>query len=85
MIQAMAPPRDVLFNDEDREFVERLEDDAHRAVVLASLRRHRVPERLDPGDPVPDVPLHPAGGGAHVRLASLVGGGPVLLVFGSFT
>jgi hypothetical protein len=78
------PPPD-LTNDEDRAYVEQLDDPARRAVVVASLRRHRVPERLAAGDRVPSVALHPTEGGDPVELATLVGGRPVLLVFGSFT
>jgi hypothetical protein len=76
---------DALVDPGDRAYVAQIQDDALRATVVASLLRHRVPERLGVGDQVPPVVLYPVDAGAPVELASLLRGRPALLVFGSFT
>jgi len=76
---------DSVLDPQDRAYVEQIDDAELRDVVVASLRRHRRPERLAAGDPMPDAVLHPADGGEPVALRSLLTGRPALLVFGSFT
>jgi hypothetical protein len=67
----------------DREYADGLPDD-ERKVVLATVMRFRRPDRLHVGAVVPDLELHDLDG-ARVPLASLAGGRPLVLVFGSFT
>jgi hypothetical protein len=76
---------DALVDPQDREFVARIEDDELRATVLASLARHRRPERLRAGDRLPALDLLDPESGRSVPLASLLDGRPLVLVFGSHT
>jgi hypothetical protein len=68
----------------DLEYAETLEGD-ERDVVVATVSRFRRPDRLALGDPIPQVELLLLAGGERVKLASLLRGRPVVLVFGSFT
>jgi hypothetical protein len=68
----------------DREYAESLSDDELETVV-ATVTRFRRPERLAPGDALPQLELLRLGDAGPARLASLVDGRPVVLVFGSFT
>ena len=76
---------DALIDPDDREYVSRIADAAEREVVLSSLLRHRVPERLAAGDPVPDVTLTRLDPSGVARLDELVAGRAAVLVFGSYT
>jgi hypothetical protein len=81
----MARDLDRLVDAGDRAYVAQIADPAQREIVLASLLRHRAPEALAVGDPVPGVTatrLEPRG---RVSLDELVAGRPALLVFGSYT
>jgi len=54
--------------------------------ILGMLRYDQRREgRLQVGDPAPDVALTAIDGGPALQLASLMGGKPLVLVFGSFT
>ena len=75
----------ALVDDGDRRYVESLEPGPERDKVIASLARHRVPEAVREGEPLPDVAVLRAESLEPVRLAELVGERPLLLVFGSFT
>ena len=81
----MGIPDPSLIDPDDREFVAGIEDPAFRQVVVSTLERYRVPERLTAGDPVPAVTLHRLDPPGQVAVADLVQGRPVLLVFGSYT
>jgi len=74
-----------LVDPDDRAYVEAIGDPEHRRVVVETLLRYRVPEQLAPGDDAPDVTLMRPATQAPVRLRELLGGRPVLLVFGSYT
>lgn len=74
-----------LVDPADRRFVESLEPGVEREKVIASLARHRAPEALDVGDPLPDVAARRADDLEPIELGRLVRGRPLLLVFGSFT
>lgn len=81
----MSDVADELVNREDREHVASVTDESERAVIVASLLRHRALERLAAGDPMPVVEvtrLQPPG---EVSLDELPAGRPVVLVFGSYT
>ena len=74
-----------LVDPRDRTFVSGLEEGEHRDTVVASLARHRKPERLEVGDPLPALDLLRLEDGGGVGLRSLLDGRPLVLVFGSFT
>ncbi len=76
---------DALVDARDREHVATIEDGEERATVIASLLRHRRPERLRAGDRLPPVSLHREADSAVVRLHDLLDGRPLVLVFGSYT
>ena len=75
----------VIIDPADRSYVESLSPGAERDAVVASLARHRKPEAVRPGDPLPAVNVRRADDLESVELAELVLGRPLLLVFGSFT
>ncbi len=75
----------AIVDDEDRRYVESLAPGAERAAVVASVLRHRAPEALGIGDPLPAVTLRRAADLEEIALATLLKGRPLLLVFGSFT
>ena len=56
-----------------------------REVVLATVTRFRRPDTLRIGDQMPDLELLRLEGGDRISLRSLLGGRPLVLVFGSFT
>jgi hypothetical protein len=76
---------DDLVDASDRAYVSQIEDAGERRTVLASLVRHRSPETLAVGDPMPQVAVVEIEQRSVVRLDELVGGRPALLVFGSYT
>lgn len=76
---------DELVDPEDREYAATVDDEGRRAVIVASLLRHRVPERLAAGDPVPAVTVTRLDPPGAVRLDELAGERAVVLVFGSYT
>jgi hypothetical protein len=82
---ATDPALDAVVDPSDRGYVESLEPGAERDTVIASLARHRAPETLEPGDPLPAVSLRRADDLEPVAVVYLVRGRPLLLVFGSFT
>ena len=77
-------PRLERLDPRDREYAESLEPH-EREVVVATVARHRRPERLAVGDALPDLTAIALEDGAPVRLSTLVVDDPLLLVFGSFT
>jgi hypothetical protein len=77
-------PRLNRLDDRDRAYVETLEPH-ERDVVVATVARHRRPERLRVGDELPELAALRLGDAARVTLRGLVDGRPLLLVFGSFT
>jgi hypothetical protein len=81
----MADDLPALIDPQDRQYVRQIADPAERDVVVASLLRHRVPERLAAGDPIPSVEVVDAASGRSVRVDELVAGRPAVLVFGSYT
>jgi len=68
----------------DRAYAEGLEA-GEREVVVATVKRHRRPERLAVGDPLPSLAAASLEDGSTVGLRGLVEELPLLLVFGSFT
>ena len=72
-------------NTEDEQYFSSIADAQKRAVVAASLAKHREADTLQPGDPVPSLPLTRLSGGEVINLASLVGARPLMLIFGSYT
>jgi hypothetical protein len=68
----------------DRAYAETL-DPAEREVVVATVARHRRPERLAVGDLLPALAAASLEDGRSVELHRLVDDRPLLLVFGSFT
>jgi hypothetical protein len=74
-----------LVDEGDRAYVATLAPGPERETVIASLLRHRSPESLRVGDPLPEVTVRRADDLEPIRLAKLVQGRPLLLVFGSFT
>jgi hypothetical protein len=68
----------------EREFVERVEDAAERETIADTILRYRRPDRLHVGDEVPPLELLRLDGEAQ-PLDELIGGRPLVLVFGSFT
>jgi hypothetical protein len=77
-------PRLAGLDPGDRAYVEEL-DPADREVVVASLTRHRRPDRLAVGDLLPDLTAASLEDGSAARLRDLARDRPLLLVFGSFT
>ena len=82
---SVATDLEALVDPQDRAHVAAIADPAERQVVVDSLVRHRVPERLAPGDPVPAVEVVDVATGETVRVDELVAGRPAVLVFGSYT
>jgi hypothetical protein len=79
-------PGVALSDPADRQYVESLPAGVERDAVVASLLRHRSPETLQVGDPLPDATLLRPDDLEPVEVKQLLGGGrPLLLVFGSFT
>jgi hypothetical protein len=76
---------EALVDPRDREHVAAVADPEERATIMAALLRHRRPERLQAGDVLPSVRLHRERDLAEVRLADLLEGRPLVLVFGSYT
>ena len=75
----------VLYLDpRDAEYAQTLPAD-ERDTVVATVSRVRRPDRLRVGDALPDLELLRLDDGAPVRLRSLAGDLPLVLVFGSFT
>ena len=72
-------------NPEDLEYIASLTDAQKRAVVAASLAKHRQADTLERGDPLPPLSLMHLADGAAVALADLAGGRPLVLIFGSYT
>ncbi len=68
----------------DAEYAESLRAD-ERETVVATVSRFRRPDRLRVGDALPDLELLRLEDGTETPLASLAGGRPLVLVFGSFT
>jgi hypothetical protein len=68
----------------DAEYAQALPPE-ERDTVVATVSRFRRPDRLRAGDALPDLELLRLEDGAPVRLGSLVGDLPLVLVFGSFT
>jgi hypothetical protein len=68
----------------DAEYAQMLPPD-ERDTVVATVARFRRPDRLGVGDALPDLELLRLEDGAPVRLGSLAGDRPLVLVFGSFT
>lgn len=68
----------------DAEYAESLPAD-ERETVVATVSRFRRPDRLRVGDALPELELLRLEDGTETRLASLAGGRPLVLVFGSFT
>ena len=68
----------------DREHVERLPE-SEREVVVSTILRYQRETALRVGDPLPDLELHSLEDSGTVRLRDLLGGRPLVLVFGSFT
>ncbi len=68
----------------DREYVESL-DAEERDVVVSTLLRYRREPQLGVGDRLPELELLELQGGRRVPLGELLGGRPLVLVFGSFT
>ena len=81
----MSHELDALVDPQDREYVARVVRDAERELVVASLLRHRVPEQLSVGDPMPNVSVTYLDQSTVIRLDELVAGRPAVLVFGSYT
>ena len=77
-------PRLEGLDPRDRAYAESLES-GEREVVVATVARHRRPEQLAVGDPLPDLTAISLADSAPVRLSALVVDYPLLLVFGSFT
>ena len=75
----------TIVNPEDLEYIASLTDAQKRAVVAASLSKHRQADTLEPGDPVPPLSLLHLADGAVVPQAELVGARPLVLIFGSYT
>jgi hypothetical protein len=74
-----------VLNPGDRSYVETLPPGAERDAVVASLARHRKPEAVRSGDPLPAVTVRRVDDLEPVELTELVQARPLLLVFGSFT
>ena len=70
--------------EQDRGFLEEIEDDWLRGVVESSLVRHRRADRLGPGDVAPTFELTPLEGGERVPLHG-TRERPLVLIFGSYT
>ena len=68
----------------DLEYIDTLADD-ERETVVATVSRFPRPNHVPLGDELPRLDLLRLEDGRPVRLASLVEGRPLLLVFGSFT
>ena len=74
-----------LVDPQDREYAAAVQDEGRQAAIVASMLRHRVPERLAAGDLVPEVSVTWLDPPSTVRLDELAAGRPVVLVFGSYT
>jgi hypothetical protein len=68
----------------EREFVEGIEDESERETIASTILRYRQPDRLHEGDEMPPLELLRLDGTAQ-PLEELVGGRPLVLIFGSFT
>ena len=75
---------DAYLHPQDLEYVDTLAGDEREAAV-STITRFRRPDRLRVGDALPHLELLHCEDARPVQLESLVGGRPLLLVFGSFT
>jgi hypothetical protein len=75
---------DAYLHPRDQEYIETLASDEREAAV-STITRFRRPDRLRVGDALPHLELLRCEDARPVRLESLVGRRPLLLVFGSFT
>ena len=75
---------DANLHPRDLQYLETLAGDEREAAV-STITRFRRPDRLRVGDALPHLELLRCEDGRPVQLESLVGGRPLLLVFGSFT
>jgi hypothetical protein len=71
-------------NPRDREYVELIEDAAERETIVSTILRYQRPDRLREWDEVPPLNLLRIDGSTQ-PLDELIGGRPLVLVFGSFT
>jgi len=77
--------RETLLDPRDREYVESITDAEKRATVVSTILRYQQPDRLQVGEPVPEVELFRLEDASAVRLGELVETRPLVLVFGSYT
>ena len=82
--QSSAMTADAYLHPRDQEYIETLASDEREAAV-STITRFRRPDRLRVGDALPHLELLRCEDARPVRLESLVGRRPLLLVFGSFT
>jgi hypothetical protein len=75
---------DAYLHPRDQEYIDTLASD-EREAAASTITLFRRPDRLRVGDVLPHLELLRCEDARPVRLASLVGGRPLLLVFGSFT
>jgi hypothetical protein len=68
----------------EREYVEQIEDAGERETIASTILRYRRPDRLHEHDEVPPLDLFRLDGSTQ-PLDELIGGRPLVLVFGSFT
>ena len=81
----MSDGLDALVDQQDRDYAASISDPAEREIVVATLLRHRAPERIGRGDRVPAISVLRLETGDSVRLDRLAASRPVVLVFGSYT
>lgn len=72
-------------SESDRKLVESIESEPERSAVACSLIQHRIPDRLQLGDDLPDLRLRHVHSETMHPLRSCVGDRPLLLAFGSYT
>jgi hypothetical protein len=83
-VSATSDPRLQRLDPRDLAYAEEL-DPAERELVVATVARHRRPDRLAAGDPLPALEAASLEDGSSVELHRLAHKRPLLLVFGSFT
>ena len=60
-------------------------DEQYVSSVADALSKHRRADTLEAGDPAPSLPLTRLSGEDMLHLTELVGAGPLMLIFGSYT
>lgn len=74
----------ALLDERDRAYIEAMPNGDEREAALCTVTTYRRPDRLKPGDPLPELELTALKDGGTIKLAS-ERDRPLVLLFGSYT